>query len=650
MSPDFGGGWRSCVCRESSVLACVLKTEAVQPCLMVNYYGPFMKKWSVLFPLVGFLVLFSGYEIYTSYKGHDLLVTAHVVEGLGLAAPIKVEVVEYYNMRGEFPASNAELGLPSPRSLYGQSVKSVEVSVGGKITVTYKDFLSNGASITLTPFIPSGYSLQSIEWACTTETIGQSLFDNMPFPCFYSPPGPLNTLMDAISAGDETQVHATVRDGVEINGILRGDTPLLTAIGHGGYAIIQQLIAAGADVNLGAQVHQGLTPLMYAAVLGRDRLCTLLLDHGADVDAVDNGGKTALMHAVIKGQKSTVGLLLSREARLSQVDKRGRDVAYYAQRHGRRTGIDNLIESARQRSPATIVRNGGAAGASDLMRAAGRGDVDRVLQLVGEGASIDATDSHNATALHYALRSRKNLLADVLIEAGIGVNIADRDGNTPLLLAVKNGVPGVVDTLLKSDAEVNVKNRYFNSPLLLSIRHGYKDVAELLLSAGAHESAVKALQVSFLSSAPVESIVNIQRLIVDSKLAINHDTEGLAALLITAIKARRIFVIRFLLEHGAGLDLDVNGLPLHVAVQGGDYELVRLLLEKGANIEIVDKDGRTALMFAVKSGQSQVVKLLLDAGANIDTTDVNGLSALRMAKANYSEDIVELLRRYKRLR
>jgi len=53
-------------------------------------------------------------------------------------------------------------------------------------------------------------------------------------------------------------------------------------------------------------------------------------------------------------------------------------------------------------------------------------------------------------------------------------------------------------------------------------------------------------------------------------------------------------------------------------------------------------------MFAVKAGNVRLVKYLLNAGANIEVVDVNGLTALRMAKANYAENIIELLRKYKK--
>lgn len=602
-----------------------------------------------LSPLIIFVLFLVGYELYTGYKGREFLSAAHFVEGLSLATPIKMRVVEYYMTQGEFPESNEELGLPTSRSIRSRSVKSIEVSMGGKITITYNSALKEDSTLILKPTIPHGYTAQSVEWVCMTETIDQSVLDSVSTPCFYAPPGNLNDLMDSIVVSSEAQARAAITAGVDVNGSLHGDTPLLAAIARDRFAIMKQLIKAGADVNHRSVLYKGLTPLMHASRLGRERMCNLLLDSGANIDAVDNNGKSALMYAAKNGRKNIIKLLLSRGASPLLLDKRGRDASYYAKKSGYRSGNVKLIEREKLQYSTTLKPRGQASRVSELMRAAGDGDVNKLRQLIVAGAAIDAVDSRNATALHYSLESRNNMAANALIKAGVNVNKVDRDKNTPLLLAVKNGAGEVVSLLLDRGANINVQDRYHDSPFILAIRYGHKNIVELLLTKKVEEFINAALYESFISPAPRESLMVIQQLILDSKLKVDNDEDSLADLLVKAVKMGRIPVIRFLLSHDVRLDLslDDDGLPIHVASKQGSYEIVKLLVDNGANIDAVNRDGKTALMFAVENRNIQLVRYLLEAGSDINVTNVDGLTALRMAKANYSEDIVNLLRRFK---
>ncbi len=607
-----------------------------------------MHKRLILSPIFILVLVLAGYEFYTSIKGRELLTAAHIMEGLAKATPVKMQVVEFYAMQGDFPVNNAELGLPSPDSFAGRSVKSIEVSLGGKITITYNNALKKDSSIILTPSTMGGYSAGGLNWACATETIDQSYFDSISMPCYYVLPGMLSKLMDSILAANEAGARAAILSGANINGTLNGDTPLLSAISRDRLAIAHQLVEAGADVNQESLEYQKITPLIHAVALGKEKFVDFLLDNGASIDEVDGVGKTALMHAVEKKREGIVELLLSRGANPLLKDGRGRDALRYAQSYGRHKGIAKLIESAKQSFTMTSARRGKVDGVSGLMRAASQGEISKVQRLLNEGAAIDALDSFNATALHYALESKHAAVAKLLLQSGITVNSADRDGYTPLMLAVKYGDTGMVDILLQSGAKVNVLDRYQNSAFLLAVRYGYVDIVAALLKAGVSETLNKALHETFISPAAKKDSVNIQGLILNANLSLEPDEKDLERLLIKAVREGSVPVAQFLLRHGANVEADIEGLPLHIAAQNGLYPMVKLLVENGANIDALNAEGKTALMFAVQSGNIRLVKYLLDAGVKIDITNANGLSALRMAKANFAEDIVNLLRQYKK--
>lgn len=606
-----------------------------------------MKKWMLLSPFLFTVLLLAGYELYTSHKGRELMTAAYLVEGLNLATPVKMQVTEFYYTQGEFPASNDELGLPPPEALSGRSVKSIEVSMGGKITVTYNAAFKKDSSIVLTPTTQSGYSMQNLKWVCATDTIDSSLLESIPVPCVFVPPGTLNKLMDSIVAADESRAQAAIRSGVNINGTLNGDTPLLAAISRGRYAIAQQLIEAGADVNQKAKAYKGKTPLMQAAGSGMEQMTTLLLDKGADVDAMDDTGKTALMYAAAKGRTKLIELLLGRGANPLLTDNRGMDAVRHANKYRRLPENIKLIEDAKKTFAETLARRGKALEVNELMEAARQDDVAKIQQLIRSGQALEAVDSFNATALHHALVARQNPAALALVDAGADVNHADRDGVTPLLLAVKNGDEDVVKRLIQAGADINAEDRYHNTPLLMAIRFGQQGIVALLLDSGPTESANRALHEMFVSPAAKDSLVAIQQKILASPLVVQKDAEGLQALLVKAIETSRIPVVKYLLKNGTSVDGVAGQVPLLIAAQKGAIETVKLLVAHGANVNVANAEGKTALMFSVTSGQLPLVQYLLDSGANIDATDVNGLTALRMAKANFAEDIVALLREHK---
>jgi len=93
-----------------------------------------------------------------------------------------------------------------------------------------------------------------------------------------------------------------------------------------------------------------------------------------------------------------------------------------------------------------------------------------------------------------------------------------------------------------------------------------------------------------------------------------------------------------------------GGLCALVDSASGPFpEIVRILLEKGADPNISDKsENFTALMFAAAEGQAEVVRVLLLHGASWDKTDADGETALDFARSNGHSEVVQLLEKIAR--
>ncbi|CAK8990518.1 unnamed protein product [Durusdinium trenchii] len=86
-----------------------------------------------------------------------------------------------------------------------------------------------------------------------------------------------------------------------------------------------------------------------------------------------------------------------------------------------------------------------------------------------------------------------------------------------------------------------------------------------------------------------------------------------------------------------------NATPIHIAANRGHLEVVRLLLEAGADKDAVRTDGATALFIAAKNGHLEVVRLMLEAGADKDAVQTEGPTALFIAAQKGHFQAVQLL-------
>ncbi len=86
--------------------------------------------------------------------------------------------------------------------------------------------------------------------------------------------------------------------------------------------------------------------------------------------------------------------------------------------------------------------------------------------------------------------------------------------------------------------------------------------------------------------------------------------------------------------------------PLHQAIQVGNTDLARLLVENGAEVEATDSDGLAPLHLAAVKGEKLLVELLLTSGADVDVRNAHGYTPLHLAVEGGFTEVAELLISY----
>lgn len=193
---------------------------------------------------------------------------------------------------------------------------------------------------------------------------------------------------------------------------------------------------------------------------------------------------------------------------------------------------------------------------TELIRAAAAGDTARVRHLIGAGARLEARDGNGRTALLAATEGNQVDSARALIAAGADVNARDSIGDSPYLLAGARGHTEILRLTLAAGADLKSTNRYGGTALTPACHYGHVDNVRVLLATRIE-------------------IDQINRL-------------GWTCLLEAVILG--------------------DGGARHV-------EIVRLVIAAGANPDLADAQGVTALAHAQRRGQLVIADMLRKAGA-----------------------------------
>ena len=258
---------------------------------------------------------------------------------------------------------------------------------------------------------------------------------------------------------------------------------------------------------------------------------------------------------------------------------------------------------------------------ASLIAAARAGDGAAVAALLDGAVDVNASETGGMTALHWAVQGDAGEVVGLLLDAGADATAPNHYGVAPLTLAAINGSAAVVSRLLAAGADPNRRLADGETVLMTAARTGRPDVIEALLAAGADPNATEpARGQTALMWAAAENNADAIRALVANGADVAARTGDPAAGEPGGTFSTEV-----------GLTRDVRSGPsftaLLFAVQLGQLDAVRALLEVGADVNDTFPDGTSALVVAAMNGQHEVGIHLIDQGADVNA-DEQGWSAL----------------------
>ncbi|KAJ5610667.1 hypothetical protein N7510_007386 [Penicillium lagena] len=455
----------------------------------------------------------------------------------------------------------------------------------------------------------------------------------------------------------------------------------------------KRLLEQGANIN--AQDNAlGVSPLHCAAYQGNDEMTQFLLDNGANANATNVQGRTALHFATQNGHRKCMKLLFS-HAELETADQSGAtalhvavgtatdestvpllvkhkvDVNFQNPSTGN-TALHLAVEWKRPRIILFLIEKGASIdipnddGITPLQLAASMDNCEAISLLLQRCAKVEARSLTGPTALQFAAWKRHWVAFDLLIIGGADINVWNKQGETLLHEQARYSFSiALASKLLEQGANIEARTSQGHTPLQYAAMSGNKVMFYYLLNRGAKIDVETAKGETLLHMTPPvnQECIDILKTGLDEGLNVSarssqgwtplHETVYTGTGAINLESDRTADYIRLLIKHGASInECSASGsaeTPLHLATMSPvpRPSLVKFLIEQGANINSVTREGKTALHLAAERGREPIFRQLLEAGADLnvkipfdDASVANGekatstITAFDLAKKN----------------
>jgi ankyrin repeat protein len=428
-----------------------------------------------------------------------------------------------------------------------------------------------------------------------------------------------------------------------------GNTALIKAINKTvSSKVVELMLNYETDPN--SKNREGKTALFEAIQSSRVDLMTLLLDHGADPNLP--GPKHLLWPSTY--QPKALSLMLQRGAdpkktpgimELAAGMKNVESISILLDAgvspNTKKDGIYTPLCSAIRDNSVEIVTLLLANGANPNLKASEypafkcvtHHRIHILPQLVAAGANLQSPKGIIEKAV--AHNNKEALM--YLLENGVSPNDKSDEGYTPLTTAIREDRIEILDILLKNGADPTIRGQDW--PICMAVKR--PAILKKLLPSIPNPRAIRGVMEMAVVANQIESI----KMLLNAGVSVEDKNGGVFSPLTTAIREDRKDLVKFFLDE-ANADPNTPGehLPIIKAIRRyrGDTEIIEMLLAKGASINQMYR-GWNAVLQAVENGDANILRLLVEKGGPVDlnvTDETNKPMKEILAERGWSESSI----------
>lgn len=333
----------------------------------------------------------------------------------------------------------------------------------------------------------------------------------------------------------------------------------------------------------------------------------------------------------------------------------------------KKTGVAEIIELINEgginASSKTEINIGDVthyANSTPLMIASSYGHYDIAKALIDNGALVNLRADDGFNALMEAVRTGNIEIAKLLIEHNSDINIKNKDGKNMIMIACEKGNEEMFNILIENNADINEKSSWGASALIYASEKGNINIMQYLIDNGidvngkADDNGDTPLLWAVTGQNPYEA----SKLLIENGADINATNDsGVAPATILAASTPK--VVKLLKDNGA--DLDTKFLdyypPIAIAAGAGNLEIVKALVENGADVNYYPNDiNYTAIFHAIDQHNYEVAEYLFKNGVDLNIkmkpdndygrSIKESYNVLEYAEAIQDKKMIDLVKKY----